>query len=223
MNDYPDSMKFTDRADAGIRLADALLHIEPVRPVVLGIARGGVEIGFRIAQKFRVPLSVLVVRKIGAPGNSELGVGAISEGNVTVFHTALMKQLNISQKDLIPVLKTESAELSRRVSLYRGGAPLPDLTGRAVILADDGLATGYTMKAAIESVRALNPRKITVAVPVCTGESADSIRSEVGDFVCLVSPEPFSSVGKSFLQFGQVTDDDVIRLLAESRKFPDES
>lgn len=185
--------------------------------VVLALPRGGVPVGYEVARGFGVPLDVLVVRKLGAPGNLEFGVGAIAEGGVRVLDGQVIAAVGISEEEVSQIEKKERKELRRRVRLYRG-KPLQNLSKKIVILVDDGLATGVTARAAIVAVRKLHPKKIIFASPVCPRNAAEHLRTLVDEVVCLVTPEGFSSVGDWYQDFSQVSDSEVVSFLKRGRK-----
>src|SRR5208337_1004909 len=217
---------FRDRGQAGRQLA-AKLAAYANRPdvIVLALPRGGVPVGYEVAQSLSAPLDVFVVRKLGVPGHEELAMGAIATGGVRVLNEQLIQQLEIPEFIADAVAARELEELKRRERLYRGGRPFPDLHGRTVILVDDGLATGATMEAAIRGLRQLKPARIVVAVPVASREICDALRPLVDDLICAVTPEPFYAVGHWYEDFSQTSDAEVRELLApreraESGKLP---
>jgi putative phosphoribosyl transferase len=208
-------LPFRDRAEAGAALAAALRdRFADDRLVVLGLPRGGVPVAAPVAEALRAPLDVFVVRKLGTPGQAELAMGAIASGGVRVLNTALVDRLGIDDDALERVTREESAELRRRERQYRGDRPPVDLAGRTVVLVDDGLATGASVRAAVEAVRAAAPHRIVVAVPVGAPESCARVAEVADDVVCLHSPASFGAVGTYYLDFGQTSDDEVQRLLA---------
>ncbi len=213
--------RFPDRAYAGLLLGRRLLEeqgpFDPERTVVAALPRGGVAVGAAVAECLRVPLEVLVTRKIGHPDEPELGLGAIAEGGGPVFDDEMLDRVGLVPGDLANVVARERAELARRVSVYRGGRPPPEFAGRVVIVADDGLATGVTARAALRALRARSAAWTVLAVPVASGPSADAMKAETDEVVTLVTPRRFRSVGEWYAEFGQLTDDDVLTLLAASR------
>ena len=205
---------FADRRAAGRLLAERLgRELPPGEPVVLALPRGGVPVAREVADVLSAPLDVLVTRKIGYPFQPELGVGAIVEGAEPVYDDALLARLRLTRLDLGRVLDRERAELARRVAVYRGGRPPPSVTGRQVILVDDGLATGVTATAALRSLRARSARRTVLAVPVAAPSSAATVRREADDMVTLLTPHSFRAVGEWYGSFGQLTDADVLALL----------
>ncbi|MFD4690655.1 phosphoribosyltransferase family protein [Streptomyces sp. NBC_00683] len=209
-------MQFTDRTDAGRRLAQALGHLETRRPVVLGLPRGGVPVAFEVAQFLGAPLDVIVVRKLGVPYHPELGFGAIGEGGVRVISDEIVRHAGVREKDLVSVERAEEAELVRRARTYRDGRPRLPLEGRAVIVVDDGVATGATARAACQVVRAQGAAYVVLAVPVASPDVADRLRSEVDEVVCLSTPQLFSAVGEWYRDFSQTSDEEVVSLLART-------
>lgn len=208
---------FADRAQAGRELAERVAALGLHRPVVLGLARGGVPVAAQVARRVGGTLDVLVTRKIGFPPQPELGVGALAEGGEPVFDEDLLARLNLTPDDLADVVAAERAELRRRVAVYRGGRPLPELTGADVVVVDDGLATGGTARAALRAVRAAKPGRLVLAVPVGAPETVESLRAEADDVVVLITPSEFFAVGQWYARFGQLSDDDVLELLNASR------
>lgn len=217
-------LPFPDRRAAGRALAavlrrrftgpDGRLTLE--RPVVLALPRGGVAVAFEVARDLGVPLDVLVTRKIGHPDQPELGVGALAEGGSPVYDDGMLRELGIEKAELAGVVARERAELARRVEVYRGGQPPPDVRGRSVILVDDGLATGVTARAALRALRVVNPARLVLAVPVGSPTSAAALRAEADDVVALALPRGFRAVGEWYASFGQLTDDDVLQLLSQA-------
>ena len=213
--------RFPDRAAAGlllgVRLREEIEGPSPERTVVTALPRGGVAVGACVARCLRAPLEVLVTRKIGHPDEPELGLGAIAEGGEPVFDACLLEQVRLTEHDLAGVVARERAELARRVAVYRGGRPPPDFAGRHVIVVDDGLATGVTARAALRAVRARGAARTMLAVPVASGPAVRSMEAETGEVVTLVTPRRFRSVGEWYAEFGQLTDSDVLTLLAALR------
>jgi len=209
---------FFDRADAGQQLAERLARYGPQQPIVLALPRGGVAIGFEVAKKLGALLDVLVARKLGAPGNPEFGIGAIAEGGIMLLNQKEIPLLGIKQEEMEDLVAKESAEMERRIRLFRGNRHNPQVSGRVVILVDDGLATGVTARAAIESLRLAKPAKLVFAVPVCAKESSAALKSLVDELVCLYEPEDFIAVGEWYEDFPQLSDEEVVRLLDEARE-----
>lgn len=208
---------FRDRRDAGRQLAERLLIYSSDDVVVIGLPRGGVEVAFEIARALNAPLDVIVSRKLGAPDQPELGIGAVAQGGIMLLDEYLVRALHIPQADIEAIAKREREEMHRRAIEYRGSEDLPDLRGKTVILVDDGLATGVTSRAAILAAKSGNPRRIVLAVPVCAPETASELAVDVEELVCLHSPDRFIAVGFWYQNFGQTTDAQVIELLEEAR------
>ncbi|MFI9560164.1 phosphoribosyltransferase [Nonomuraea endophytica] len=204
---------FADRAEAGALLAERLLFARD--PVVLALPRGGVAVAEPIARRLGGVLDVLVTRKIGYPPTPELGVGAIAEGGEPVLDLELLRRLGMTPASVAGVVEQERMELARRVAVYRGERPLPDLTGQEVIVVDDGLATGGTARAALLAVAAAAPGRVTLAVPVGARETVRALRGEADEVVVLATPADFRAVGQWYASFDQLTDEDVLRLLGE--------
>lgn len=208
---------FRDRADAGKQLAAALEGRSFERPIVLALPRGGVPVGYEIARALNAPLDVFLVRKLGAPGHEELGIGAVAPDGSTILNEAAIRMLGITPDQLAAVVARERAELQRRLERFRAGRPMPDLRDRTVILVDDGLATGVTALAAIRALRSQAPRRIVLAVPVCAQETAEALRSEVDELICLHQPQDFFAVGLWYRDFSQTLDEEVVDLLDRAR------
>jgi putative phosphoribosyl transferase len=209
--------RFRNRTEAGRVLARALGdYADRDDVVVLALPRGGVPVAFELAKALRAPLDVFLVRKLGLPGHEELAMGAIAAGGVLVLDQDLLRRLGISEAELERTVAEEAQELQRREAAYRGERPPPDVAGKTVILVDDGLATGATMRAAALAVRRLGPAKVVVAVPVAAAETCDEFRDDVDEIVCAVTPAPFYSVGLWYDDFSQTTDDEVRELLARA-------
>jgi putative phosphoribosyl transferase len=210
-------MLFRDRTAAGKVLAESLKDYAG-RPdvLVLALPRGGVPVAFEVAERLGAPLDVFLVRKLGVPGHEELAMGAIATGGVLVLNEEVMSYLRISGEVVDSVAAEELRELERRERAYRGDRPAPDVKVKTVILVDDGLATGSTMRAAAAALRQQNPARIVVAVPVSAAETCDEYRMGVDEIVCAVTPEPFRAVGLWYEDFSQTTDDEVRGLLARA-------
>ena len=209
--------RFRNRRDAGRRLAQHLLVYADCRDViVLALPRGGVPVAFEVAQALGVPLDVFVVRKLGLPWQEELAIGALASGGVRVLDLDLIRAAGVTENDLQRITRVEQSELDRRERLYRDDRPFPDLTGKTVILVDDGLATGATMKAAVTALRQEGPSRVVVAAPVAARETCESLRQVADDIVCATTPEPFRAVGLWYDDFSQVTDEEVRRLLEQA-------
>lgn len=213
-------MLFTDRADAGRRLAEALRHLEGEDPVVLGLPRGGVPVAFQVARVLRAPLDVIVVRKLGVPYQRELGFGAIGEGGVRVISDDIVRRGRLDASDLASVEHAEAAELARQAERFRAGRQRLPLEGRTAIVVDDGVATGATAAAACEVVRAQGAARVVLAVPVAPPDAAERLRAALDEFVCLSTPFGFSAVGEWYRDFSQTPDDEVVSLLAQAADGP---
>jgi putative phosphoribosyl transferase len=209
-------MSFTDRADAGRRLAAALAPLRQRDPVVLALPRGGVPIGYHVARALDAPLDVIVVRKLGAPGHEELAVGAIARGAVYI-DWPIVRQLGVTQAYLDQVIAAEKEELERRERAYRGGRPALPVEGRTVIVVDDGLATGATLRAALAAVRNEQPASVVVAVPVGAPESVARLCGVADDVVCLEMPPDFRAVSLSYEDFSPTSDAEVVECLEAAR------
>lgn len=206
--------RFRDRRHAGEALGKRLEeYATRANRVVLGLPRGGVPVAFEVARSLGAPLDVAVVRKLGVPRREELAMGAIASGDVRVLNHDVVRSLRIPPEVIEQAVRAESAELERREKLYRRGRPAVDLSGRVAILVDDGLATGSTMRAAIESARRHDPAEIVVAVPVAAPSTCDALRAVADDVVCLITPKNLHAVGLWYEDFTQTSDDDVADLL----------
>lgn len=209
---------FIDREDAGRRLAAALKKFKGQNALVLGLARGGVVVAYEIAKNLSLPLNVVVPKKIGAPGNQELAIGAIMENGEGVFNHSIIRMLGIPQNYIDREIIDKKTKAQQRAALYRQYAPLPDIENHTVILVDDGIATGATMLAAIKAMRHEKAAKIIVAVPVASTDSLALIENEADEVICLDSEEDFGAVGFFFEDFRQTEDEEVIELLKNANK-----
>ena len=206
---------FQDRVDAGQQLAVALEGYREAAPLVLGVPRGGVVVAYQVARALGAPLDLVIARKLGAPEQPELAIGAVVSGDhIRILNTQLVQQVGATPEYLEAVTQQEFAEIERRMRAYRGDRPLPEVEGRTVILIDDGIATGYTLRAAIEGLRRQGVGRLVVAVPVAPRETAAALRHEADDVVCLQTPEPFYAVGMWYEDFSQTEDEEVVQLLA---------
>lgn len=206
-------MSFTDRSDAGRRLAGRLASLRGTDIVVLGLPRGGVPVAFEIADALRAPLDVIVVRKLGVPYQPELAFGAIGEGGVRVLNNDVVVVSGMTAREMAAVERRERAELGARVRQFRGDRPPVSPAGRTALIVDDGVATGATARAACQVARAQGAARVVLAVPVAARDSVDALRAEVDDLICLETPKPFYGVGMWYGDFGQTTDAEVVDLL----------
>ncbi len=210
--------RFRDRAEAGRMLASRLQqYARHADVVVLALPRGGVPIGFEVAQALDAPLDVFVVRKLGVPEHEELAMGAIASGGVRVLNEEVIRDLGIPQSVVEHVSQVQQKELQRRERLYRGDRPRITVDGRIVILVDDGLATGSTMRAAVRALRTQRPARLVVAVPTAAASTCRELAGEVDEITCLVTPEPFYAVGLWYEDFAQITDQQVGEWLQRSQ------
>jgi putative phosphoribosyl transferase len=207
-----------DRREAGRTLAHALGALAG-RPdvVVLGIPRGGVPVAFEVAEQLGAPLDVLTVRKLGAPTNPEFAIGAVGPDGVLVLDDATVSWLGLTRAEVDEVIARERRELARRDARYRGERPRPELADRTVVIVDDGLATGHTMAAAVDAVRAAHPARVISAVPVAARDACERLRITADECVCVLLPEPLDGVGHWYVEFPQTTDAEVIALLDAAR------
>ncbi|HYG90587.1 MAG TPA: phosphoribosyltransferase [Azospirillum sp.] len=206
---------FQDRTEAGQRLAQLLIPYRDASPVVLALPRGGVPIGYEIALMLSAPLDLVLVRKIGAPINPEFGIGAVVDGQspVTVIDEDLVRRVGISEAYIERTTQAELEEIERRRALYLKGRPPVDIKGRTAIVVDDGIATGSTMRVALRALRAAQPARLVMAVPVAPPDTLEEMRSDCDEAVCLATPEDFRAVGAFYRDFQQVGDAEVIDLL----------
>lgn len=205
---------FLDRYEAGRILAEGLRdYAGSPGVIVLGLPRGGVPVAFEVARKLGVPLDVFLVRKLGAPGQEELAMGAIASGGIVVLNHEVIEALRIAPEIIEAEIAYERVELSRRERLYRGQRPSLDVFGRTVILVDDGLATGSTMRAAVRALRRANPQRIVVAVPTAAPSTCEEFQTIADACVCTITPEPFRAVGLWYENFDQISDEEVCHLL----------
>lgn len=207
-------MIFANRTEAGQQLALRLRkYANRDDVIVLGAPRGGVPVAFEVATQLRVPLDVLVLRKLGVPGREEFAFGAIASGGVRIVERDTVEGLGITGLDIERVTRAERQELERRERAYRGGRPPLDVNGLIVILVDDGIATGSSMRAAIRALRQMKPSRIVIAVPVAPASTCNRLQFEADELVCLEMPEPFYGVGQFYDDFSQVSDEEVKDLL----------
>lgn len=209
---------FSDRREAGKILAEKLEKLRLENPVVLAIPRGGVVVGYEVARKLRAPLDVIVPRKIGAPGNPELAIGAVAEDGTIILDSSLIDYLMVDKEYIESEKKRQIKEIKRRLNVYCGRFSRLEIERRDVIIVDDGIATGATVRAAIASVRRKKPASLTLAVPVAPPSTIEKLRGEVDHIVCVSMPEPFFAIGQFYMDFRQTTDEEVIRLLEKNRR-----
>jgi len=207
---------FRDRSDAGGKLAEKLSNCSS-DALVLALPRGGVPVAFEVAKALAVPFDVFLVRKLGAPGRGELAMGAIASGGVRVLNHDVVRSLRVSEREIAAALEREENELRRRERLYRGLRPYPKVEGRTVVLIDDGVATGASMRAAILALRQQNPKRLVAAVPVGAPDTCELLRREADEVVCLETPAPFYGVGQWYERFPQTSDREVQTLLSRAR------
>lgn len=209
--------RFADRREAGRMLGKALEHHARANPIVLGLPRGGLPVADEVARALGGTLDLWVVRKLGAPQQPELGMGAVAEGQAIVLDRSIVQATGVSQTELFAIAHRELQEVRRRVEQFRGDRPMPPLAGRTVILVDDGLATGNTMRAAVQAVKKYGPARLVVAVPVGDPGIVASLRSDVDEVVCLYQPDDLYAIGLWYRDFQQVQDAEVTRILDDAR------
>ena len=210
---------FKDRRDAGRKLAQKLTaYVGRTDVIVLALPRGGVPVGYEVARALNAPLDIFIVRKLGVPGHEELAMGAIASGGERVINQDIVRYLHIPPGMIDAIAAREIQELKRRERAYRGDRPAPQVEGYTVILIDDGLATGASMRAAITALRAQNPSQIVVAVPTAASETCQALEPEVDDMICATTPEPFYGVSRWYQDFSQTTDAEVKMFLEEANQ-----
>src|SRR3990167_1131172 len=206
--------KYQDREEAGSVVADNLKdYMDNPNAIVLALARGGVPVGYEIAKKLHLPLDVMIVRKLGVPTNPEFAFGAITSGGVIILNQEIIKTLALKEQVIAEIKEKEEQELTRREKVYRGARPLPNIENKTVILVDDGIATGYTVKAAIIALRKQNPAQIILAVPVAPQDTLKELQNLLDDIVCPLIPDDLQAVGLWYRVFAQTSDAEVIQLL----------
>ncbi|HEY6007314.1 MAG TPA: phosphoribosyltransferase [Geobacteraceae bacterium] len=212
-------MVYRDRKDAGKRLAERLMHYrDKADVIVLGLPRGGVTVAYEVARALHCPLDILIVRKIGFPGNPELAAGAVSETGSVVFNEDIVARYGVSRAYLDEETARQKEEIARRITLYRGGKGVPPLTGKTVILVDDGVATGATAKAAISTLKKERIAKLVVALPVASWEAEQEMAPLADEWVCLQAPADLMAVGYYYADFTQVEDAEVVAMLKETTR-----
>ncbi len=212
--------EFHDRREAGQRLAAQLRRFAADRPLVLALPRGGVPLGYEVAQALGAELDVLIVRKLGAPGHEELGIGAVIDGGnpQVVLNEDVVRQLGIGPAYVEAETQRQLAEIERRRRAYRGDAPAPGVAGRTVIVVDDGIATGGTVLAALRALRKAGPLRLVLAVPVAPADTIAALAGECDEIICLAQPTPFYAVGAHYANFNQTSDREVIALLEQASR-----
>ncbi|MDH2347653.1 phosphoribosyltransferase [Bradyrhizobium sp. SSUT112] len=212
-------MVFADRREAGQRLAPLLMKYKDQHPVVLALPRGGVPVAFEVAQALNAPLDVALVRKIGAPGHDELGLGAVVDGAhpQVVLNDEIVRAVQPGNAYLAAETSRQLAEIERRRHLYRDGEPPIDVAGRTAIVIDDGIATGGTVKAVLKALARAKPSRLVLAVPVAPKDSLADLNSEADEIICLATPDPFYAVGLNYRDFRQTSDQEVVELLHRSK------
>lgn len=211
---------FTDRYEAGRSLAgyfNGLSGRDDV--IVLALPRGGVPVAFEVAKQLSAPLDVLTVRKLGAPWNPELAFGAVATGGLYIVDDDMVRNLGISEDEIERIIAREQVELERRERLYRDDRPFPDIKGKTVIVVDDGLATGATMRVAVEALRKQQPARIIVAAPVASNEAWVTLSNIADECICVINPSPFYGVGMWYRDFSQTSDEEVLSLLDRSAEY----
>jgi len=209
---------FNDRRDAGRRIVRRLSPADLPGPVVLGIPRGGVVVAYEVSLGLNAPLDVIIPRKVGAPGNPELAIGAVAPDGTVVLDQALVKMLGVDRDYLDAETQSQRVEIERRTSIYRRGRPAVDLVGASVILVDDGIATGATVLAALRGLRSQEPARVVLAVPVAPPDTLQGLAAEADSIVVLATPEPFYAVGQFYRHFEQTSDEEVIELIDRAQR-----
>jgi len=210
---------FRDRRDAGRKLAQKLIaYVGRTDVIVLALPRGGVPVAYEVALALHAPLDIFIVRKLGLPGHEELAIGAIASGGARVLNEDIIQYLRISEAIIEVIAQRELQELQRRERAYRGERPPLEVKGRTIILIDDGLATGASMRAAVAGLRIHHPAQIVIAVPTAAPETCEALEPEVDQMICATTPEPFYGVGRWYEDFSQTTDEEVRTLLQEANR-----
>jgi putative phosphoribosyl transferase len=211
--------RFANRREAGKQLAQKLLeYADRADVLILALPRGGVPVAYEVAVTLKVPLDVLIVRKLGLPGREELAIGAIASGGIQILNKSIILALKVDQSVINSVVAREIAELQRREDQYRGDRPAQEARNRTVVLIDDGLATGASMLAAVRALRSQQPARTIIAVPAAAPQAIPALKSEVDEIVFVIAPDPFEGVGKWYENFSQTTDEEVRLLLDEANR-----
>jgi putative phosphoribosyl transferase len=210
--------RFANRKEAGRKLSAALEDYADEQPIVLALPRGGVPVAFEVARALDAQLDIWVVRKIGAPWHPELGVGAVAEGGYTYLNQDILDHIGLSRDALAEAIEAKRREVEERVTRFRGGRPAPQLRGRSVLVVDDGIATGGTVRAVLRSLRSQSPKQLVLAVPVAAAATAKALAPELDRLVCLHTPHDLYAIGLWYDDFTQVTDDEVVALLEQARQ-----
>lgn len=206
---------YKDRRDAGMVLAQALQHYaKDNTAIVLALPRGGVPVAYEVAKALHLPLDIFIARKLGFPGHEEFAMGAIASGNTLFLNRALIEQARIPEDIINSVIEKEKQELARREKTYRNNRPFPDLTGKTVLLIDDGIATGFSLRAAIAGLKMLQPKRVVIAVPVAAADTLAELRGLVDEIVCPLQPANLQAVGLWYHNFSQTSDEEVMELLS---------
>lgn len=208
---------FANRSEAGWKLAQELLEYKDENPIIMAIPRGGIVVADRVAQLLKCPLDIIITRKIGAPGNPELAIGAVSGPNKVIINEDMKHGLRVSDEYIETEVAGQLEEIKRRRNMYLGQKLPLNLKDKLIIVIDDGLATGYTAMAAIDTIREEHPSKIVLAVPVASSDTCRFLASKVDKIVCLMKPEIFYAVGQFYMDFSQTTDDEVIEIMRKYR------
>lgn len=224
MNDFMSAnTRFEDRQDAGRQLAEALASYRDEDVIVLGLPRGGVPVAYEVARALKAPLDVVVARKVSAPLQPELAIGAIAPGGVLHLNEDKVRQLGLSDEEIDALAREEQEELERRIRRYRGNESIPDVSGRTAILVDDGIATGATATAALQAVRRMGPARLVLAAGVCSSRAAERMQEQADGFVCINIPDMLDGISVWYRNFGQTTDEEVTALLDKARRTHAES
>jgi putative phosphoribosyl transferase len=213
---------FRDREDAGRRLAERLARYRDEDSVVFALPRGGVPVGYEVARALKAPLDVFIARKLGAPNQPELGIGAVTQDGLRVLNEGIIREIGISEEYIERIAAEETKEAERRLKLFRGERPELEVREQTAILVDDGIATGVTTRAAIEALRRGDPRRLVLAVPVCAARTAESLRKEADELICLEAPSDLMAIGLWYRHFEQTSDEEVIELLERARREQEE-